>query len=202
MSVTGFWIIGVVPSSRIEQLRGALLPFPADGEDLSWWRAMDEAPLAEPEERGFGRHCATDAAQLFSDGIEGCRPDLDQEAWVEALSDVIDEDRFVTSIRKGDPVAALYYGLGFARSRALPGRAGCFLLTAPEVTVAAPTFESALDMSAPRRVQVLDRVRAWLEVVGDAGSEFDAGELIDGPLGIFRRASAQGLGVLGVVCWY
>ena len=96
MSVTGFWIIGAVSPSSVEQLRAAYPVQPAETEDLSWWQAMDEAALAEPEERGFGRHCATDAVQRFTDAIEARRPDLDREACMEALAALTDEDRFVT----------------------------------------------------------------------------------------------------------
>ncbi len=139
MSVTGFWIIGAVSPSSVEQLRAAYPVQPAEPEDLSWWQAMDEAALAEPAERGSGRHCATDVVQRFTDAIETRRPDLDQEACMEVLAALTDEDRFVTSIRNGDPVAALYYGLGFEVSCVLPGRSGCFLLTAAEVATTAPT---------------------------------------------------------------
>ena len=202
MSVTGFWIIGAASSSSIEQLRAALPIQPAEREDLSWWQVMDEAALAEPRERGFGQYCATDTVHRFADGLEIRRPDLDQDACMEVLGAMTDEDRFVASIRKGDPVAALYYGLGFEASYALPGRSGCFLLTAAEVVATAPTVHAALIMDAPRRAQVLDRVRAWLAVAGDAGSGFDVEALIDGPQRVLQRALEQGQGALGIVCWY
>lgn len=202
MSVTGFWIMGAVSSSSVEQLRAALPVQPAEREDLSWWQAMDEAALAEPGERGFGRHCAADAVQRFTYGFEARRPDMDQDACMEVLAALTDADRFVTSIRKGDPMAALYYGLGFEISCVLPGRSGCFLLTAAEVVATAPTVDAALIMDAPRRAQVLDRVRAWLAAVGDAGSKFDVEALVDGPRRVFQRALEQGQGALGIVCWY
>lgn len=202
MSVTGFWIIGVVSTSDIEQLHAALPVQPPESEDLAWWQAMDEAALAEPEERGFGRHGATGAVQRFADGMAARRPDLDQDACMELLAALTDEDRFVASIRKGDPAAALYYGLGFEASYALPGRSGCFLLTAGDVVTAAPVFDRTLTMDAGRRARVLDRVRAWLEVEGDPGSDFDVDALIDGPRRIVRRALEQGRGAFGTVCWY
>jgi hypothetical protein len=202
VSVTGFWIIGAVSSSGVEQLRAALPAQSPDSEDLSWWQAMDEAALAEPEERGFGRHCATGAAQRFAEAIEARRPELDQDACMDLLAALTDEDRFVASIRKGDPVAALYYGLGFEASYALPGRSGCFLLTAGDVAAAAPVVDGTLTMDARRRAQVLDRVRAWLEVAGDPGSDFDIDALIGGPRRIVQRALEHGRGALGMVCWY
>lgn len=121
---------------------------------------------------------------------------------MDVLGSLADEDRFVASIRKGDPVAAFFYGLGFAASSMLPGRSGCFLLTAAEVAACSPAVEAALTLDAPGRARVLDRISAWFAAVGDAGSSFEAEELIGGPRRILQRASEQGQGALGIMCWY
>ena len=158
--------------------------------------------LAEPESRGFGRYCPTDAVLRFADNFEALRPDLDADACMDLLADLTDEDRFVTSIRKGDPAATLYYGVGFDASHALPGRSGCFLLTAEEVTTSAPTAAAVLTMGAERRARAVARMRAWLEVAGDAPADFDVAALIDEPLRILQRAKEHGRGAIGLMQWY
>lgn len=202
MSVTGYWILGAVPSAAVERLRADLPAQSDDPEDLSWWQAMDNAALAEPQARGYGSHCPTDEALRFSEMLDARRTDFDADACFDVLADRADEDRFVAAIRKGDPVATLYYGLGFEAAYALPGRAGCFLLTGDEVPVVAPTVETILTMDPHRRSDVLTRMRAWLEVVGDASDDFDVEALIDEPLRILRHAKEHGLGALGIMQWY
>ena len=202
MSVTGFWIIAAVPSTAVEQLRADLPTPPPEPEDLSWWKNMDDAPLAEPESRGFGRHCPTDAVLRFTDNFEALHPDLDADACMNLLADLTDEDRFVASIRRGDPATTLYYGLGFDASHALPGRFGCFLLTAEEVTTAVPTVEAILTMDPKRRAQAVARMCAWLEVAGDESADFNVEELIDEPLRILLRAKEHGRGAIGLMQWY
>jgi len=163
---------------------------------------MDDAPLTEPESRGLGRYCPTDAVYRFTANFEALRPDLDADACMELLADLTDEDRFVTSIRKGDPAAALYYGLGFDAAHALPGRSGCFLLDAEEAAAAVPAVAAILAMDAVRRAKVVTRTHAWLEVAGDESADFDVEALIDEPLRILQRAKEQGRGAIGLMQWY
>jgi hypothetical protein len=127
---------------------------------------MDDAPLTEPEHRGLVRY----AVFRFTDNFEALRPDLDADACMDLLADLTGEDRFVTSIRKGDPAAALYYGLGFDASHALPGRSGCFVLTANEVAAATPAVVSILTMDADRRSQAVARMRASTNLCGSCNA--------------------------------
>lgn len=202
MSVHGFWIVAAVPSAAVSQLRAGISGEPLEPEDLSWWQAMDSEALAEPESRGYGRHCPTDAVLRFSEMIDARRPDFDVDACMDLLVDVPEQDRFVASIRKGDPVAALYYGLGFEAALAMPGRSGCFLLTAEQVLDAARATDTILAMYPARRASVAARISAWLQATGDAPDDFDIEDLIDGPGRILKRASRSSQGALGLVQWY
>lgn len=206
MSVTGYWIAGAIAPAAVERLRERFTPSPPTEpeEDLSWWRAMDEARLAEPEYLHRGPHCPTDAVTRFSEMIGARVPGADEDinACIDAVAEVGEEDDFVASVRKGDPVAALFYGLGFAAARTLPGRFGCFLLTADEVLAAVPAARALLTMDAFRRAQVLARIYAWLEVAGDVSADFDADGLIDGIPQLLLRAAELGRGAVGVVQWY
>jgi hypothetical protein len=183
MSVTGFWIAAAVPSAAVSHLCADIPGEPQAPEDLSWWQAMDSASLAEPESRGYGRRCPTDAVLRFCEMHDARRPDFDVDACMDLLADVPEQGRFVTSIRKGDPVAALYYGLGFEAALAMSGRSGCFLLTAEEVSEAAQATDTVLAMDPVGRASVAARISAWLQVTGDAPDNFDIEGLIDGPGG-------------------
>jgi hypothetical protein len=203
VSVTGFWIGGAITPEAVEGLRERVPGLvtasarPGDADDLSWWRAMDDAPLAEP---GFA--CRPSAAAVrFMEAVDAGVPDMDAEACVNAVGEVADEDRFVAAMRKGDPVAALFYGLGFAAARTLPGRSGCFLLTPDEVRAAVPAASAILGMDARRRARVAARIRAWLEVSGDE-PDLDVDELVDGMPRMLLRAADLGRGAVGVVQWY
>lgn len=163
---------------------------------------MISAALAEPESRGYGRHCPTDAVLRFCEMHDARRPDFNVDACMDLLTDIPEQDRFVAFIRKGDPVAALYYGLGFEAALAMPGRSGCFLLTAEEVLDAARATDAILAMDPVRRASVAARISAWLQVTGDAPDNFDIEGLIDGPGRILKRASRSSQGALGIVHWY
>lgn len=205
MSVTGYWIVGAIIPAAVERLRGLFPPPPPEtAEDLASWQALDEATIAEPELACNRPYLPTDAVLRFLEmtGARVPEADADIDTCIKAVAEVEDEDCFVVSIRKGDPVAALFYGLGFAAARTLPGRFGCFLLTADEVVAVLPAARAILTMDAPRRAQVLARIYAWLEVAGDVSIGFDAGDLLDGVPRILLRAAELGRGAVGVVQWY
>jgi hypothetical protein len=202
MSVTGFWIVAAVPSPAVSQLRAGIPGEPQEPEDLSWWQVRDTTALAEPESRGCGPRCPTDAVLRFCEMIDARRPDFDVGACMDLLTHIPAQDRFVASIRKGDPVAALYYGLGFEAAVAMPGRSGCFLLTAEEVPDTARATDTILAMDPVRRASVATRINAWLQVTGDAPNDFDVEGLIDGPGQILGRANQSAQGALGIVQWY
>ena len=175
-------------------------PLPSD-LDLGWWRVMDESDAAEPARLGYGAFCPTDAAVRFQEELLGLRPDPDVlDACVAAIGEVAEVDSFVVAVRKGDPVAALYYGLGSAVAQRLPGRAGCFLLHARAQEDLA-SLTGLLDASAHERARFADRVSRWLEVMGDQ-PDFDPLILLDGPLRLARRARETHSGLLAVLQWY
>lgn len=121
---------------------------------------------------------------------------------MDLLTHIPAQDRFVASIRKGDSVAALYYGLGFEAALAMPGRSGCFLLTAEEVPDTARATDTILATDPVRRASVAARINAWLQVTGDASNDVDVEGLIDGPGQILSRANQSAQGALGIVQWY
>lgn len=198
MSVTGFWIVAAVPSAAVSQLRAGIPGEPQEPEDLSWWQAMDSAALAEPESRGYGRHCPTDAVLRFCEMLDARRPDFDVDACMDLLTTSRSRTGSLLPSARGDPVAALYYGLGFETALAMPGRSGCFLLTPEEVPDTARATDTILAMDAVWRASVAARISAWLQVAGDAPDDFN----IDGPGRILKRASRSSQGALGIVQWY
>lgn len=108
---------------------------------------------------------------------------------------------FAAVARKANPVAALLYALGPDVSALLPGRFGEFLLPHDEVVAALPRAERALDVSGTRRDEVLSRVAGWMSGMAD-DPEFDAAELLDGPLRVLRHAARSGHGAAGLCRWY
>jgi hypothetical protein len=163
---------------------------------------MDDAALAEPADFGHGSHCPTGATLRFAKAIEAHRPDPEfRDGHFDAFASASDPESFHIGVRKGDPVAALYYGLGFGASRRLPGRFGCFLLDAAEVRSALPELEVLLDRSGPQRQAFSVRCAAWLSVMAD-NPDLDPLVLLDGPLRVLRHANERGLGTIGVMQWF
>lgn len=206
MSVTGYWFVGTADSAIVEELRStapasARLPVPVDS-DLAWWSAMDDAALAEPAERGYGSHCPADATLRFAEVIEAHRPDPEfRDRCIDAFASANDPEIFHIGVHRGDPVAALCYGLGFSAARRLPGRFGCFLLDAAEVRSAVNELTAVLERPGPGRRDFTARCAAWLAVMADEPN-LDPLMLLSGPLGVLRDADARSLGTIGVMQWY
>ena len=122
------------------------------------------------------------------------------DACIAAIGEVTEADRFVVAVRKGDPVAALFYGLGSAASRRLPGRGGCFIIRAhaqPDLV----ELTQILDISAHERARFAGRASRWLEAMGDQ-PDLDPLELLDGPLRLAQRAQEGRTGLVAVMQWY
>jgi hypothetical protein len=205
VSQTGYWIVGALGPDALDALIGridasAFEPLPS-GLDVGWWLAMDDADVVEPAHFGHGTACPTDRAVLFQEELLGLRPDPDVlDACITAIGDVTEEDRFVVAVRKGDPVAALFYGLGSAVSRRLPGRGGCFIIRAhaqPDLV----QLTHVLDISAHERARFAGRAAQWLEAMGDQ-PDLDPLELLDGPLRLAQRAQENQTGLVAVMQWY
>jgi len=128
VSQTGYWIVAALGQDALdtllEQVGVSAFEPRLSGLDLGWWRALDDVDVVEPAHLGHGTACPTDPAVLCQDELLGPRPDPDVlDACIAAIGDAGEEDRYVAAVRKGDPVAALYYGLGSATAMSLPGRA-------------------------------------------------------------------------------
>jgi len=111
-----------------------------------------------------------------------------------------DVEHIALVVRKGSPVAALFHGIGPARAQLLPGWMGNFLLTPAEVRAAGTRVEEALTFNANEREPVMQRVRDWLNLMGDSGDE-DAEEVVAGPLRCWRSAIESGTGLCANQSW-
>ncbi|KUN09751.1 hypothetical protein AQI95_04135 [Streptomyces yokosukanensis] len=114
-------------------------------------------------------------------------------AWWERFDE--DVEPFITAVRKDNPVAALFHGLGPQRARVLPGWAGDAVLTAAEVRDRLAAVEAVLALSGGERERVLGRIDDW---PGDK----EAVDLLDQPLRVWREVAAAGLGLLTCRIWF
>jgi hypothetical protein len=205
VSQTGYWIMGVLGGDAFDALladvdASAFESLPGD-LDLGWWQAVDDLDVVKPAHFGHGTACPTDPAVLFQEELLGLRPDPDAlDACIAAIGECAEADTFVVAVRKGDPVAAVFYGLGSAVARRLPGRAGCFLLH-PGAQADLAALAGLLEASAHERARFADRVSRWLEAMADQ-SDLDPLRLLDGPRRLVRRAADTNRGLLAVMQWY
>jgi hypothetical protein len=107
------------------------------------------------------------------------------------------DDIFMVGTRKGDPVAALFYGHTFSAARRLPGRAGCFLLDEAEARATLAVVGPLLEQPTGGRAAFSARVEAWREAMTDA-PELKPLDLLDEPLRVLRRAADTGSAVVAV----
>ncbi|GAB2520863.1 hypothetical protein [Nocardia heshunensis] len=201
MGATGFWFVTALPDDAVRAL-GAHVGdegWEPDVSGMEWWRASGGDFAVEAG--GRGTVCTAEAERFGNLVLSECGDEL-WEAWNDLAATVPAELRYVASARKGDPTAALCYGLGPAATDLLPGRFGEFLLLAAEVARAAPDIERALALDGARRDRVIDRIGAWMAGMSDAGNDFDAADLLDGPLHLVRRAAAEGLGLVSLTIWF
>ncbi len=210
MSVTGFWVVGVVPDAEVVRLQRECPGADSFGShgverggDLAWWRDRGEQePFFVPGPHG---PVPTEKALRLQEAVDLMRPpDERHEAIEEQLLQLVPQhestDLFCASTRKGDPFAALIYALGPEATSQLPGRGGAFLLDAVGARAALPGTEATLGLSPERRVRVEARVREWLEGM-TGGAAHDLDDLVDGPLRVLRRAVEHGRGVAGMTMW-
>ncbi|MEU1800518.1 hypothetical protein [Streptomyces sp. NPDC019937] len=123
--------------------------------------------------------------------------DSDHELHVMEWWDRFDPDiePYIAAVRKDNPVAALFHGLGPARAAALPGWAGDVVLTSDEVRRLLPAVEGALAVTGAERARVLARIDDW---PGDKEPE----DILDGPLRAWRNAAGAGAGLLAARVWF
>lgn len=198
MSYTGFWIIGVVPEETLAAVLAEVDPAQfasLDGaDDLEWWSAMDHEPITDSSHRHWG----TDAAQRFEEQLQCLTPDdAAIDRCINALHDAVEGGTFAEGARKGNPFAALCYGLTFDAARKIPGRGGCFLLSAAEARATLDSLGPVLESPPGGRDGYGDRADLWANVMTDAGG-LDTLELLDGLLRMLRCAAETGCGVIAV----
>ena len=164
---------------------------------------MDQqATLFAPPDPRYSCPGPSDAARRFVENLDTLRPDSGSRCTcMRALNEIPEDEIFHVGIRKGDPVAALYYGLGYADAARLPGRFGCFLLTAEDVRSSLAAIDHLSERSDLGRDEFAARTTAWLSAVSDE-PELDPYTLLDGPLRVLRLAREQGVGALGFMEWY
>lgn len=205
MSQTGYWIFAALAQDVLDALMervgtSTFDPLP-NGLDLSWWRAIDDVHIVEPAHLGHGTACPTDPAVLFQEELLALRPDPDLlDTCIAAIGEPSNEDRHVVAVRKGDPVAALFYGLGSAAAQRIPGRGGCFVVHA-HAQADLVNLAQVLDLSAHERARFTGRASQWLQAMGDQ-PDLDPTELLDGPLRLVHRARETGTGLVAVMQWY
>lgn len=181
----------------VKRVGAAVFEPPPGDLDVGWWKAMDDVDVAEHD----AAHRPTEPAVRFQQELLGLRPDPDAlEVCVKAIGEVAEADRFVVSVRKGDPVAAAFYGLGSTAAQRVPGRGGCFLLhTHAQGDLAELT--RLLDVSAHERAIFTGRVSRWLTAMGDQ-PDLDPLDLLDGPLHLVEHARETKTGLVSVMQWY
>jgi hypothetical protein len=205
MSSTGYWIVGAAPTHQIETLRQAMpaasfQPLP-ESTDLDWWTVMDRADLLA-HAPGYTEPSPSGAAWRFAQTLEAQRPDPEaRDTLLHAFETIPQSSIWHVGIRKGDPVAAVYYGLGYRDASLLPGRHGCFLLDPHELRTALSRLEHLPSQPAIGHRAFLERTAAWLSVLCDE-PELDATMLLEGPMGILRHAHDQNLGAIGLMQWF
>jgi len=206
VSSTGYWLVGAAREEAVDHLRQRLPaaqfePLPDDA-DLDWWQAMDEADLIAPPAPGYSLPGLSPAAWRFAETLEARRPDPEaRDACMSAFEQLPPSAIYHVGIRKGDPVAAVYYGLGYRDARLLPGRGGCFLLNPRGVASALSRLEHLPGQPSIGREAFADRSAAWLSVGSDEPDR-DPAALLEGPMRILWHAREQRLGAIGFMQWY
>ncbi|RSS66151.1 hypothetical protein [Streptomyces sp. WAC06614] len=210
------WSVGVIPDEEAEELpmRFAHLPLESPPRSsayrasMDWWSsgAAEREPFFAPSGSLAGAPAPTPAAYRFADLVTEAATVGDtvrqiQDAGAALMPKTDGPGRYVATARTAGPVAALFYGLGQATSELFPGWFGDFLLTAAEVRAALPGAREALAPPGARRDEAVARIAAWMTGMEDA-PDFDAGELLDGPLRVLELAAATGSGVTAFSRWF
>ncbi|MGR3938148.1 hypothetical protein [Streptomyces sp. BRA346] len=206
MGMSSFWAVGALGDEDVAELAPRAVPAIeataaralAVGAWKRWERDVARGGGAVPVWRPDGYN--TEEALHLNGLVDGSAFDAMDSAcelhvmeWWDRFEDSVDP--YITSVRKGNPVAALFHGLGPVRAAALPGWAGDAVFTSAEVRRSLPAVEGVLALAGPERDRVVARIDDWL---CDEGPE----ELLDGPLRVWRDAAGAGLGLLASRIWF
>jgi hypothetical protein len=212
LSVLGMWVIGPMREDQVARFtphfQSALVRHAARPEIHAAWQAWCDDPALVPgrfrdpqrHPTYFLPHPNVGAFEELAYAVPWGDPEVADLDLLSARNYDETVSGFVVSVRKGSPVAALFHGIGPARARLLPGWFGNFLLTPDEVRALRSQVESALTIPADEYPRVLERVRDWLNGMGDSGDE-DAEKLLIGPMRIWRDAARAGLGLCATQTW-
>lgn len=206
MGMSSFWAMGAYGDEDVAELAPRALPAIeataaralAVGAWKRWERDVTRGGGAVPLHRpdGYGTEEALHLFRLVDDSAFDAMDstgELHVMEWWDRFDDGVDP--YITSVRKGNPVAALFHGLGPVRAAALPGWAGDAVFTSAEVRRLLPAVEGVLALPGAERARVVARIDDWL---CDEGPE----ELLDGPLRVWREAAKAGAGLLASRIWF
>ncbi|GHE06334.1 hypothetical protein [Streptomyces alanosinicus] len=206
MGLSSWWAVGALSDEEVAELAPVAGPVIREmGESTSardawsrWERDAARGDGAVPVWRPDGYN-TEEALHLYDmvnasafDALDGSCALHIMEWWERFDEDV---EPSITSVRKDNPVAALFHGLGPRRARVLPGWAGDAVLTAAEVRHHLEAVESVLALSGAERKLVLRRIEDW------PGDKEPVG-ILDHPLRVWRQAAAAGLGLLSCRIWF
>lgn len=206
MGMSSFWAVGALGDEDVAELAPRAVPAIeataaralAVGAWKRWERDAARGGGAVPVWRPDG-YTTEEALHLYGmvddsafDALDGCR-ELHVMEWWDRFDDSVDP--YVTSVRKGNPVAALFHGLGPVRAAALPGWAGDAVFTSAEVRRLLPAVEGAQALTGAERARVVARIGDWLY-------DEEPEELLDGPLRVWRDAAGAGTGLLASRIWF
>lgn len=208
------WVVGAFADLQIHDLRArhaaaiAEMTAPLAGHDAAlaaWWASEGDRTRLFHQSAAPAHPRPTAAAYLLAELIHSVVSDSDDAGvlchdYLALLAGDFDIAGFVAAARKCSPAAALVYGLGPTASGLMPGRFGNFMLTSREVLDVLPAMESVLDLAGHRREAVRKRIVMWMSGVGD-DPDFNASQLISGPLRCIRHAASNGLGLAGLAQW-
>ncbi|MGV4980819.1 hypothetical protein ACVB8X_06065 [Streptomyces sp. NRAIS4] len=206
MGMSSFWAVGALRDEQVAEIARVAAPVIREmgqrrsaREAWSRWESDVARGGGAVQVYGPDGNNTDEALRLYEMVNASAFDVLDSSGEVHIMQwwERFDEDiePFITSVRKGNPVAALFHGLGPERARALPGWAGDAVLTAGEVRRHLEAVESALAVTGAEREEVLGRMDDWLW-------HEDPAEVLDGPLRVWRQAATAGLGLLSSRIWF
>lgn len=207
------WLVAAMPEERVKELalrfHSAVARHAAQAEHQTAWREWCENPELLP---GRFPGLLLEDPRLYSPlpAVAAFEALIWETPWEDLGAERINfyaADNYLDTVepvcvvvRKGSPVAALFHGIGPARARLLPGWLGNFLLTPDEVRSLEPQIKDALSMPADEHARVVQRIRDWLNTMGDSGDK-EADQLVSDPLRTWRAAVEAGAGLCASQTW-